>query len=210
MSIGYRWRVRIAVTRAARALRVARHRYRSAERDRLRKIRRLTVPERLAEPAQRLIAALMEADTLRGGGATVRAQRALDVIEARMRTTELREALSAAASTPEEQRYCDALNALAADSDRDRNASMRETARAFSELIAHLERIRAPKRKRWRHEELCRAWREEFVAMSTYHARSTGTDPAAARDAFAGYADAVEVRSGRLRALGFYELKPSR
>ena len=46
--------------------------------------------------------------------------------------------------------------------------------------------------------------------MSTYYARVTSPDPAAARDAFASYADAVEVRSGRLRALGFYELKPSR
>ncbi|HEY1515947.1 MAG TPA: hypothetical protein VGF91_05990 [Solirubrobacteraceae bacterium] len=210
MSITYTLQIRLGVMRAGAALRAARRTYRNAERARLRKIRRLPVPERLTEPAQRLTAALMEADTLRDGSGTVRARRAMDVLEVRLRARELRKALTAAASTPEEQSYCEVLNGLAADTDRDRNASEREIARAFSELIAHLESMRAPKRKRWRHEELCRAWREEFVAMSTFHAQAAGLDPAAARDALAGYADAVEVRSGRLRALGFYELKPSR
>jgi hypothetical protein len=210
MRIAYKWQVRIAVTRAARALRTARTRYRNAERDRLRRIRRLEAPERLTEPAYRYTAALMEADAIRDGRTRGTAQRAMELSDARLRATEARKALFEAPGTPEEHSYCDALKGLAADNERDWNACVRETSRALSELIARLESIRAPERKRWRHEALCSAWRDEFVALSTYYARMTGTDPAAVRDAFAGYADAVEVRSGRLRALGFYELKPSR
>lgn len=176
----------------------------------MREIRRLRPPDRLTGRAQPLIATLMEADTLRDARPTADAQRAIELHEMRLRANELRNALAADASSPDEIRYCETLAELSADGARELELWMRESARALSELIAHLESLRPPSRLRWRHDALCRAWRDEFVAMSAYHAHASGSDVEAARDAFAGYAEAVEVRSGRLRALGFYELKPSR
>jgi hypothetical protein len=85
---------------------------------------------------------------------------------------------------------------------RDAEELAREIARALSELMAAQERIRVPGRLRPAHKQLTHALRDEFVAMSAYHAAALGSDVGTVRSAALAYEHAEQARRGQLRAIG--------
>jgi hypothetical protein len=176
----------------------------------LRELRRLAAPERMATQAQALNAVLVEAQKLREGRSGTKTERVVGLFETRLRLLALEAQITAGASTEEEVRYSNALAVAAGDRDRDHQDQVNELARALSELIAHLEGLRTPQRRRPQHEAVCHALRQEFVAASAYYAAFRGSDVDEVRRTIDAYQDALAARSKRFKELGFYEIFPAR
>ena len=205
----YRGRVRRAQSEAVRSIKAARDRQQDAERERLHDLGRVLAPGRLAADGDALIAAYVAAQQLREDRSVPDAGRMIELFALRLRAKELEASVAASAGTDEETRYSTAVAACAAARKRDLDDQALESLRAVSELITDLEQLRPPRRLRTRHDALCRALRDEYVASSAFNVSLDGSDLDTVRQAFDAYEHAFEARSARFKELGFFQLFPA-
>jgi hypothetical protein len=110
--------------------------------------------------------------------------------------------IAAAARTSDERSYSDAIMSLLESNAQVADEQERSSLQILARLITYLDRLRPPGGVKAGHDLLRQAFRDEFVALSTYYDARRGSDAAEVRTAVIAYQQAAQASYARLEDLG--------
>jgi hypothetical protein len=198
----YRRRCAGAASRAALAIETATKRSSEQHQQHLNALRRIPIPDGLAQEAEKLISLIEASGAMHEDRSTPLPERSAALINLQSSRKKIYDKIADHASTPDEQAYRDALRSTTEANDQVTNEEMQESLRILTNLIAYQEQLQPPKHLQSAHESMCRAFREEFAALSKHFAASQNCDTEAVRATAIEYQQAAYACYARLHDLG--------